>query len=51
MSKRRARCLACGRNRKKGHEERIGTDKAYADCKTYEEDRETVLKAKKCENT
>jgi len=30
------KCGACGRRRKKGHEKRVGTDKAYSkNCKTY----------------
>lgn len=36
--KRHIRCTACGRQRKKGHEKRAGTDKAYSpDCITYEQ--------------
>ena len=32
------RCSACNRRRKKGHEKRVGTDKAYSpDCKTYDD--------------
>lgn len=36
--KRNMRCVACGRQRKQGHEKRCGTPKSYAkECKRYED--------------